>query len=146
MRRTSNCASRRDRPTGDYVTPEGETFAVEFPDDPQETAGVQLTPLGEAVSRTLIWTSDDGRTRYEATVLRLPRTPTAEEAASLLLGDEAATVGGRPGRARSLIEGDDGVHFRSVVAGDRLYQLSAKTKKEPTADDRKFLESLRLPK
>jgi hypothetical protein len=128
-----------------WVTPEGETLAVEMPDDPRETKERRSTALGEVEARVLTWTSPNGKTRYEAAALRLPRTPTTEEAAKLLKGEEA-TVAGRPGRAWTEVEGERTIHHRAVIVGDRLYLLSARVSHEPTADDRKFLASLKLPK
>jgi len=128
-----------------WVTPEGETLAVEMPDDPRETKERRSTALGEAEARVLTWTSPDGKSRYEAAALKLPRTPTAEEAAKLLKGEEA-TIAGRPGRAWTEVDDDRTIHYRAVIVGDRLYVLSARASHEPTADDRKFLESLKLPK
>ncbi|MBN8624906.1 MAG: hypothetical protein J0M17_05385 [Planctomycetes bacterium] len=128
-----------------WVTPEGETLAVEMPDDPRETKDRRETALGEAEARVLSWTSTDGTTRYEAAALKLPRTPTADEATKLLKG-EAATVAGRPGRSWTEADDDRTIHHRAVISGDRLYELRATLSREPTADDRKFLESLKLPK
>jgi hypothetical protein len=128
-----------------WVTPEGETLAVEMPDDPRETKERRETALGEVEARVMSWTSPDGKTRYEAAALKLPRTPSADEAAKLLKGEEA-TVAGRAGRSWTNGDGDRTIHHRAVIVADRLYELRATVSDEPTADDRKFLESLKLPK
>ena len=61
-----------------------------------------------------------------------------------LADDKAITVGGAPGRAFSAVKGDRAHHVRIVVAGDRLYVLTATAAAKPTAEDLKFLDSLKI--
>ncbi|MBL9092266.1 MAG: hypothetical protein JNL96_13655 [Planctomycetaceae bacterium] len=143
-----------------YVTAEGEKFAVQFPDEPKEWTDKAWTKVfGETPAQYLSWTSADGGVMYVAGARKLPRAAAASEAEQAieelrerfrdhegvaLADDKAITVGGAPGRAFSAVKGDRAHHVRIVVAGDRLYVLTATAAAKPTAEDLKFLDSLKI--
>ncbi|MBA4015954.1 MAG: hypothetical protein C0483_02070 [Pirellula sp.] len=143
-----------------WVTPEGEQYAVRLPDDPQEETSRRKTSLGDVEARRMVWESSDGKRSYAVVALRLPRTPTEDEAESLMTEarerlskiegaepqDEAdVQIGGKPGKRWSYQAGERARHVRVVVAGDRLYELSAVAGAKASEEDTQFLESLKLP-
>ena len=143
-----------------WVTPQGEKYAVRLPDDPQEETSRRKTSLGEVEARRTAWESSDGKRSYAVVVLRLPRAPNEAEAAALAAEtrarlnkiegsepqDEAEVrIGDKQGKRWSYRAGERGRHVRIVVAGDRLYELSAVGGAQASADDAQFLESLKLP-
>ena len=143
-----------------WVTPEGEKYAVRLPDDPQEETSRRKTSLGEVEARRAVWESSDGKRSYAVAVLRLPRAPNEAEAAALMAetrerlskiegkepqGEAEVQIGGKPGKRWSYTHGERGRHVRFVVAGDRLYELSAVGAAKASEDDAQFLESLKLP-
>ena len=143
-----------------WVTPEGEKYSVRLPDDPREETSRRKTSLGEVEARRMAWESSDGKRSYAVVALRLPRAPNEAEAAALVAetrerlskieGSEPqdaaeVQIGGKPGKRWSYVHGERSRHVRVVVAGDRLYELSAVGAAKASEEDAQFLESLKLP-
>jgi hypothetical protein len=141
-----------------FFTPEGAKFAVEFPADPRDQAVVLDTPVGRtALSRfecakgsktyflqvcelpTLLATPDD-KARLDAV-----RQHALAASKGTLVDEQELKVAGRAGRLLTIDAGDRTLVTRSFVEGARIYQLGVVGPGETDADDRRFLESLKLP-
>lgn len=153
----SSTISVEPRPTlpWRFVTPEGSTFAVEMPGDPQERVGLLNTPLGRvdlrrleaaAAGRTFFVQSCDLPTIGGTATAKLDaaRDHVLRETKGRLLEETGLTLDSSEGRAVAVAVGDRTMWMRTYVDGSRIYQIGVVGTGTPTADDRRFFASLRL--
>lgn len=140
-----------------FVTPRGEKFVVEMPDDPRDATGALDTPLGK-VKLTRLECVTHGRT-YFVQYCDLPFAPAGDAAAQLdaardhalqatggkLIEESPQTSAERTGRATVIAAGDRTLKLRTFVDGTRLYQLGTVGQGDAKADEQRFFESLKLP-
>jgi hypothetical protein len=139
-----------------YVTPQGSTFAVEMPGDPREQAMSINTPLGKvdlrrlevaAGSRTFFVQSCDMPNVGSATIaerLDAAREHVLRETGGKLVANSPVTRAGSEGRAIAVAFGGRTMVMQTFIDGPRVYQIGIVGTGEPTDDDRRFFESLRL--
>lgn len=146
------------KPDWRFVTPRNEKLAVEMPGDPQESVGVLDTPLGR-VKLNRLECQVLGCT-YFVQVCDWPATLGGDAAARLdvardhavqstggkLVEETPLTMHERSGRAVVIAAGERTLRLRTLIEGPRVYQLGTVGTAETSADEKKFLESLRLPK
>lgn len=140
-----------------FVTPRGEKFVVEMPDDPSDATGALDTPLGK-VKLTRLECITHGRT-YFVQYCDLPFAPAGEAATQLdaardhalratggkLVEESPLTSSERPGRATVITAGDRTLKLRTFVDGTRLYQLGTVGLGDAKTEEQRFFESLKLP-
>jgi hypothetical protein len=141
-----------------FVTPRDEKFAVDMPSDPHEQRTLLDTPVGR-VTQLRLESRPTGRV-YFLQVCDLPEFFVGDDEAARFAAirrhalqmtggkvddEQELTLAGRPGRALTINAGEKRLWSRSYLDGARVYQLGVVGRDEPTADDRRFLESLKLP-
>lgn len=146
------------KPDWRFVNPRNEKLAIEMPADPQETSGVLDTPLGR-VKLTRLECQSSGRT-YFVQICDWPASLAGDAAARLdaarehalqsvggkLIEEAPLTVSDRSGRAAVIAVKDRMLRLRTFVDGPRVYQLGTiAAAAELSDDEKKFLESLKLP-
>jgi hypothetical protein len=139
-----------------YVTPQGSTFAVEMPGDPREQTMTLSTPLGKvdlrrlevaAGSRTYFAQSCDMPNVGAATIaeqLDAARDYVVRETGGKLVANSPVTLAGSEGRTIAVAFGGRTMVMQTFIGGPRVYQIGVVGRGEPTDDDRRFFESLRL--
>jgi hypothetical protein len=138
-----------------FVTPQGSTFAVEMPADPQEQVGVLNTPLGRvdlrrleaaAAGRTFFVQSCDLPALGAAAAARLDaaRDHVLRETGGRLIEETPLVLDGSEGRAIAVAVGHRTMWMRTFVDGSRIYQIGVVAQGESTPEDRRFFASLRL--
>lgn len=146
------------KPDWRFVTPRNEKLAVEMPADPQETSGVIDTPLGR-VKLTRLECQASGRTYFvqicdwpaallgdAATRLNAARDHAVQSVGGKLVEETPLNVQDRPGRAAVITFADRTLRLRTLLDGPRVYQLGTiAAAGELSEDEKKFLESLKLP-